>query len=114
MLAATLSAAQREFVTHLPAVESAARWVFGHRLHLRRQDFEEALAETGADSRSPRRSMRRSSDDTDAGDDHSARVWEWDHPDAPQAVLRGRNAEIHEVTTRPDGRWLVTVSQTIG
>jgi hypothetical protein len=48
MLAATLSAAQQEFVTHLPAVESAARWTFRHRLRLRRQDFEEALAETRA------------------------------------------------------------------
>jgi hypothetical protein len=48
MSAATLSAAQQEFVTHLPAVESATRWTFRHRLRLRRQDFEEALAETRA------------------------------------------------------------------
>ena len=48
MFAVTLSAAQQEFLTHLPAVESAARWTFRHRLRLRRQDFEEALAETRA------------------------------------------------------------------
>jgi hypothetical protein len=48
MPAATLSAAQQEFVTHLPAVENAARWAFRHRLRLRRQDFEETLAETRA------------------------------------------------------------------
>ena len=48
MFAATLSAAQQEFLTHLPAVEGAAHWTFRHRLRLRRQDFEEALAETRA------------------------------------------------------------------
>jgi hypothetical protein len=48
MSAATLSAAQQEFVAHLPAVESAARWTFRHKLRLRWQDFEEALAETRA------------------------------------------------------------------
>src|SRR5262249_31735153 len=48
MLAATLSAAQHEFVIQLPAVENAARWAFRHRLRLRWQDFEEALAETRA------------------------------------------------------------------
>jgi hypothetical protein len=46
MLAATLIAAQQQFTTHLAAVENAARFAFRRRL--RRQDFEEALAETRA------------------------------------------------------------------
>jgi hypothetical protein len=48
MIAATLITAQQEFLTHLPAVENAAHWMFRHRLRLRRQDLEEALAETRA------------------------------------------------------------------
>src|SRR5256885_13039060 len=48
MSAATWIAAQQEFTAHLSAVENAARWAFRHRLRLRRQDFEEAVAETRA------------------------------------------------------------------
>ena len=48
MSSASLIAAQRDFTTHLPALENAARWAFRRRLRLRRQDFEEALAETRA------------------------------------------------------------------
>jgi hypothetical protein len=46
MSATTLVAAQQEFVTHLAAVETAARFAFRRRFRIRRQDFEEALAET--------------------------------------------------------------------
>ena len=48
MSSASWIAAQQDFTTHLPAVDNAARWAFRRRLRLRRQDFEEALAETRA------------------------------------------------------------------
>jgi hypothetical protein len=44
MSIATLNDAQREFTAQLPVVENAARYTF-RRLKLRRQDFEEVLAE---------------------------------------------------------------------
>jgi hypothetical protein len=46
MSALSLIAAQREFTNHLAAVETAARFAFRRRFRMRRQDFEEALAET--------------------------------------------------------------------
>jgi hypothetical protein len=46
MSALSLSAAQREFTNHLAAVETAARFAFRRRFRMRRQDFDEALAET--------------------------------------------------------------------
>jgi hypothetical protein len=46
MLAATLIAAQQQFTAHLSAVENAARYTFRRRLRLRRQDYEEARAES--------------------------------------------------------------------
>jgi hypothetical protein len=42
----TLIAAQREFTAHLAAVEDAVRFAFRHRFRLRRQDYEEAMAES--------------------------------------------------------------------
>ena len=48
MSAASLIAAQQEFTVHLPAVENAARWAFGRSRRLRRQDYEEVLAEVCA------------------------------------------------------------------
>ena len=48
MSAASLIAAQQEFTAHLPAVEKAARWAFGRGRRLRRQDYEEVLAEVCA------------------------------------------------------------------
>ena len=48
MSAASLIAAQQEFTVHLPAVEKAARWAFGRGRRLRRQDYEEVLAEVCA------------------------------------------------------------------
>jgi hypothetical protein len=48
MSAASLIAAHQEFTVHLPAVEKAARWAFGRGRRLRRQDYEEVLAEVCA------------------------------------------------------------------
>jgi DNA-directed RNA polymerase specialized sigma24 family protein len=48
MSAASLIAAQQEFTVHLPALEKAARWAFGRGRRLKRQDYEEVLAEVCA------------------------------------------------------------------
>jgi hypothetical protein len=47
MCSASLIDAQREFTAHLPVVENAIRFAF-RRLRLRRQDFEDVLAEAVA------------------------------------------------------------------
>jgi hypothetical protein len=48
MSSALLILTQHAFLAHLPAVEHAAHWAFRRRFRMRRQDFEEALAETRA------------------------------------------------------------------
>ncbi len=48
MSAASLIAAQQEFTAHLLALQNAARWAFGRGRRLRRQDYEEVLAEVCA------------------------------------------------------------------
>jgi hypothetical protein len=45
---ATLTTAREQFTAHLAAVEGAARWAFRRRRRMRRQDYEEALAEATA------------------------------------------------------------------
>jgi hypothetical protein len=46
MSAISLIAAQQEFSHHLPAVENAVHFAFRRRFRMRRQDYEEALAES--------------------------------------------------------------------
>ena len=43
-----------------------------------------------------------------AGEDHTARIWDWRHPTAAPAVLRGHTGSVLGVAFSPDGTLLAT------